>query len=460
LIKLIIEDDEGRRTVHASERPEVTIGRQEGNTVRLDERNVSRRHARIFRQNGTVFLEDLDSYNGVRVNGKLLEGRARITERDRIQIGDFQLAIHPESSAAMSSDASSSEEVDLDASAVMVEIPEPEPTLPQLEGEARPLVEIDSNLAPRLLVLNTKYSGQEFLCRRSELRIGRAPHNDVALDHRSLSETQARLSCSAAGEWQIIDLESSNGVRVNGKPFGKATLQSGDVLKIGDVKLKFLLPAPAAAAVRPPPPPGSRKGVLASSILAAGLATSAGLWWMNREQRSASVSSSSRMEVGREPAGNPRQEPGEKAPPAAASATSTAPEPVNSRVDTPPPLQQREEPDSKVSVAAATPTSSPEVPAEPGAPSEEVQKLFEEGLSHYRKHQFSAAAASLSNCLRSDPSFSKCHMVLGSTYARLREPELGAQHYRKFLQLAPDDPEAARIKIYLEQYESAKANVR
>jgi regulator of sirC expression with transglutaminase-like and TPR domain len=51
-------------------------------------------------------------------------------------------------------------------------------------------------------------------------------------------------------------------------------------------------------------------------------------------------------------------------------------------------------------------------------------------------------------------------MVLGSAYARLREPELGAQHYRRFLQLAPEDPDAAKIKIYLEQYESAKANTR
>ena len=40
-MKLIIEDDEGRKTVVPFARDEITIGRQEGNTIRLTERNVS-----------------------------------------------------------------------------------------------------------------------------------------------------------------------------------------------------------------------------------------------------------------------------------------------------------------------------------------------------------------------------------------------------------------------------------
>ena len=69
MLKLIIEDDEGRKTVVPFVRDEITIGRQEGNTIRLTERNVSRRHARLVRQNGHVLVEDLGSYNGIRING-------------------------------------------------------------------------------------------------------------------------------------------------------------------------------------------------------------------------------------------------------------------------------------------------------------------------------------------------------------------------------------------------------
>ena len=45
--KLVIEDDEGKRTVVPLSRDDYTIGRQEGNTIRLTERNVSRTHGRV-----------------------------------------------------------------------------------------------------------------------------------------------------------------------------------------------------------------------------------------------------------------------------------------------------------------------------------------------------------------------------------------------------------------------------
>ena len=49
MFKLVIQDDEGKTTVVPLIRDEITIGRKEGNTIRLTERNVSRRHARIVR---------------------------------------------------------------------------------------------------------------------------------------------------------------------------------------------------------------------------------------------------------------------------------------------------------------------------------------------------------------------------------------------------------------------------
>src|SRR5204863_2482169 len=93
MYKLIIEDDEGKTTVVPLIRDEITIGRKEGNTIRLTERNVSRRHAKLLKSNGTVFIEDLTSYNGIKVNGDRIAGRAPVNEGDRIQIGDYQLAL-------------------------------------------------------------------------------------------------------------------------------------------------------------------------------------------------------------------------------------------------------------------------------------------------------------------------------------------------------------------------------
>src|SRR5947209_4022093 len=100
MYKLIIEDDEGKTTVVPLIRDEITIGRKDGNTIRLTERNVSRKHARLLKANGSVFIEDLQSYNGIKVNGDRIAGRAPIAEGDRIQIGDYQLALKMDKSAA------------------------------------------------------------------------------------------------------------------------------------------------------------------------------------------------------------------------------------------------------------------------------------------------------------------------------------------------------------------------
>src|SRR3954470_5273370 len=97
-MKLIIEDDEGRKTVVPFVREEITIGRQEGNTIRLTERNVSRKHARLLRQNGTLFIEDLTSFTGVKVNGAKIGAGAvtPVREGDQVQIGDYKLMVRAE----------------------------------------------------------------------------------------------------------------------------------------------------------------------------------------------------------------------------------------------------------------------------------------------------------------------------------------------------------------------------
>src|SRR3982074_2114410 len=92
-MKLIIENDEGRKTVVPLVREEITIGRQDGNTIKLTERNVSRRHARLIKDNGSLVIEDLGSYNGVRVNGDRITGPTKVKEGDLIEIGDYDLGV-------------------------------------------------------------------------------------------------------------------------------------------------------------------------------------------------------------------------------------------------------------------------------------------------------------------------------------------------------------------------------
>ncbi|HEY1906657.1 MAG TPA: FHA domain-containing protein, partial [Myxococcaceae bacterium] len=95
-MKLVIEDDEGSRREVALDRDEITIGRREDNVVHLPDRNVSRRHARLLRKEGSVLLEDLRSANGTRVNGVKITEPVSLGNGDVVRIGDYGVALRPD----------------------------------------------------------------------------------------------------------------------------------------------------------------------------------------------------------------------------------------------------------------------------------------------------------------------------------------------------------------------------
>jgi hypothetical protein len=68
---------------------EITVGRAATCTVGMpDDSFVSQLHARVFRDAGSVMVEDLGSTNGTYLNGKRLTAAERITKGDRVQIGN------------------------------------------------------------------------------------------------------------------------------------------------------------------------------------------------------------------------------------------------------------------------------------------------------------------------------------------------------------------------------------
>ncbi len=64
----------------------VTIGREEGNALRLNDERVSRYHAKVQFDNGEVILTDLESTNGTRVNGSVISIR-RLRPGDQVGVG-------------------------------------------------------------------------------------------------------------------------------------------------------------------------------------------------------------------------------------------------------------------------------------------------------------------------------------------------------------------------------------
>lgn len=64
----------------------LTIGREEGNILRLNDERVSRFHAKVQIDSEDIILTDLESTNGTRVNGTVVQIR-RLRFGDRIAVG-------------------------------------------------------------------------------------------------------------------------------------------------------------------------------------------------------------------------------------------------------------------------------------------------------------------------------------------------------------------------------------
>jgi pSer/pThr/pTyr-binding forkhead associated (FHA) protein/tetratricopeptide (TPR) repeat protein len=270
MFKLVIQDDEGKTTVVPLIRDEITIGRKEGNTIRLTERNVSRRHARILRNNGEVQIEDLGSYNGIRVNNARIAERVSLRVSDQVQIGDYKLYLKAEGVEQVD-DARTMpiERIDAPATEVMPAVqapatqpmqaqPIPQPPPPNRSAAAtadtdpsgRPVAtaaQVAALTQPvgygKLVVISSNFAGKEFELNLPQMIIGRTEDNNLVINHRSISRNHAKIVRDPeTGRYTISDLHSSNGVRVNGQDYTKVELRRGDVVDLGHVRLRFVEP--------------------------------------------------------------------------------------------------------------------------------------------------------------------------------------------------------------------------
>ncbi|MEA2748329.1 MAG: hypothetical protein QOI41_2472 [Myxococcales bacterium] len=242
--KLVIEDDEGKRTVVPLTRDDYTIGRQEGNTIRLTERNVSREHGRIKRKrngaaapapptNGSAkdnfVLEDRSSYNGLFVNGLRVAHTQDLQHGDLIQIGDYRIVLQD--------DAASS----IETAAIPVTTTDPghdaKATIPMAAAfRGQDLTDRPS----RFVMLVGPTPGVEYPLERERMTIGRAEDSSISVNHNSVSRLHCEVHALGDGRYEIVDKGSSNGVRVNAVELKRSIIEAGDVIELGDVRFKFV----------------------------------------------------------------------------------------------------------------------------------------------------------------------------------------------------------------------------
>jgi hypothetical protein len=74
------------------------------------------------------------------------------------------------------------------------------------------------------------------------------------------------------------------------------------------------------------------------------------------------------------------------------------------------------------------------------------------------KGLYAQAKNSLDKCIKLDKAYADCHKLLAGVLGNMGDGEGGAREYAKFLELAPNHPQAAKVRELLEDYRRKQAN--
>jgi hypothetical protein len=89
-----------------------------------------------------------------------------------------------------------------------------------------------------IVALNGQHKGEDFRLRVGKNVLGTAADCDIVLTDKKISRKHATVRYEG-GEFQIADLDSSNGTFVNDEKVQKHDLIDNDIIKLGDIEFEF-----------------------------------------------------------------------------------------------------------------------------------------------------------------------------------------------------------------------------
>lgn len=176
---------------------EQVIGRDPTADIAIVDPKASRRHARIYEQNGSYWIEDLGSANGISIAGNRVNGPVEIAPGIQVQLGDSQLTVSQTDTAPHT----------------------------------------DAGLTLR--GLNAPYLGRVFSLPPGGGSVGRVEGNEIVLADASVSRRHATLTVSD-GRLAVEDLGSSNGTFIDGNRIKQGLVVPGTRVRFGNIELEMV----------------------------------------------------------------------------------------------------------------------------------------------------------------------------------------------------------------------------
>ena len=289
---------------------EISVGRSDSADILIPNEHISRHHARLIEHQNYVWLQDLGSANGTRVNNVPLQGGVRLFHGDQVYFDrlSYQIlarghdltpiaqhidALQPisDNAANLRQDKTLVMALDDDTESgratsnnptARVNVPSgveaqgqsSESRVPAKTDIGQPaqqrdndIEEVATDLAkpqhdadpvtaskfpPGAFLLGTSAAieGKTYQLRVGENRIGRAPSNEVVLNDQTVSGLHARINIRPENTILTNEL-STNGTRVNNSEVSMVELADGDIIRIGKVTLVYKDMPPSSVAQHP-----------------------------------------------------------------------------------------------------------------------------------------------------------------------------------------------------------------
>ncbi|HSJ58879.1 MAG TPA: FHA domain-containing protein [Anaerolineae bacterium] len=226
--KLILE--EGALVEQAQEisldAADVIIGRDPEADLVIASPLVSRRHARVYRQDGNYLIEDLGSTNKTYLNDEPLDAPRPLAAGDTIRVGN---AISLTFTVPPTEDQTQIES--LGATALAAVLSSTDRTMLAAEGLPAEVVE------PPLLVVSVAGGAlRTSHLRQDRIRLGRAPDNDVVIPSPIVSAHHAVLVKTPDGYQFTLEPGATNPVYYKGRAIEDGQLlHDGDLLRLGSL---------------------------------------------------------------------------------------------------------------------------------------------------------------------------------------------------------------------------------
>ena len=209
-----------------TEKKHVNIGRTSDNDIVLDNRGVSRRHARLEFNGDQAIVLDNESLNGTFVNSRKIT-EEKLRDNDVITIGKFDLEFH---------NSISDLEKMSDHDGTMILNTKRQRELVKKDKEDKKLIR---RTGCSVLLGLEHTNEEEVVIDRDLITFGKSQYVNVRVKGWFVSGIQAKI-VKEGKSYTLFNVGRQGKTRVNGDPVTSHDLRNGDIIQVGKSAFRYV----------------------------------------------------------------------------------------------------------------------------------------------------------------------------------------------------------------------------